>query len=542
MSAKTLDSGKLLFDAGNYPTSNENYTPDYAVKPILKYIPKNAVVWCPFDEEHSEYVKLIRENGNKVICSHINTGQDFFEYEPEEKWDVIISNPPFCFDGETDVLTKEGWVNIKNITKESEPLTVNPKNLKLKYSKIKEITKQYYEGDMYKLDNKYIDLLITPNHRMVCYNQNNELILDKNTNDLPHIKDVIKKGVKYIPLVGFEIEDYYDIDEIKIPEMSFEINKINNKKSIKKYEEIKIKMEDWLAFFGIWLADGYVSGSKGGKNKYCVGIKQNIKNHEIISNILNNLGLKWKYYKNKNKTVNYDIYSMQFNKYMSKFGNSYEKYIPREILNLPKKKLDILLKWYVFGDCANFKKNGGWLSTVSKQLASDLSELALKTGKILSIRKKEMKYKNEKYTIYSGNLIKDDSENKRTKLKKEISKKINFNGFVYGLEVEENKTLIVRRNGKITITGNSNKRKFFERALSLGKPFALLMTLAWLNDRYSKQVYINEGAQMQLLMFDKRIKFNNNEGRPNDKITFSSGYYCRNFLPNNLILEELEVQ
>ena len=74
--------------------SDEVYTPAYAVKPILQYIDKNLTVWCPFDEEDSEYVKLLKENGNKVIATHIFNGQDFFEYEPEE-YDVIVSNPPF---------------------------------------------------------------------------------------------------------------------------------------------------------------------------------------------------------------------------------------------------------------------------------------------------------------------------------------------------------------------------------------------------------------------------------------------------------------
>lgn len=79
--------------------SDEVYTPAYAVKPIIKYINRGNkaqyTIWCPFDTEESEYVKLIRESGNKVIASHIDNGQNFFEYEPEEFYDYIISNPPF---------------------------------------------------------------------------------------------------------------------------------------------------------------------------------------------------------------------------------------------------------------------------------------------------------------------------------------------------------------------------------------------------------------------------------------------------------------
>ena len=85
------------------------------------------------------------------------------------------------------------------------------------------------------------------------------------------------------------------------------------------------------------------------------------------------------------------------------------------------------------------------------------------------------------------------------------------------------------------------KRQFFERALSFNKPFALLMTNAWLNDAYSKKVFIEAGRQMQLLMFDKRIKFTNPDGRPNNKITFSSSYFCSDFLPGDLITEILTI-
>lgn len=86
----------------------------------------------------------------------------------------------------------------------------------------------------------------------------------------------------------------------------------------------------------------------------------------------------------------------------------------------------------------------------------------------------------------------------------------------------------------------TNKRKFFERALSFEKPFALIMTNTWLNDSAPKQLF--KDKDLQLLMFDKRMKFTNPDGRANDKITFSSSYYCWNFLPKQIIMEELKVK
>lgn len=87
---QAIKSGEVLYSSGS---NDECYTPAYGVEPILKYIPKDAIVWCPFDLDGSWFVKLISKT-HKVVSSHISMGEDFFTYQPK-KWDVIISNPPF---------------------------------------------------------------------------------------------------------------------------------------------------------------------------------------------------------------------------------------------------------------------------------------------------------------------------------------------------------------------------------------------------------------------------------------------------------------
>lgn len=76
--------------------NDECYTYRYAIEPLLEYLEpfRNKIIWCPFDTEKSEFVKVFQENGYNIIYSHIDYGQDFYKYEPE-KWDILISNPPF---------------------------------------------------------------------------------------------------------------------------------------------------------------------------------------------------------------------------------------------------------------------------------------------------------------------------------------------------------------------------------------------------------------------------------------------------------------
>ncbi len=113
-----MDSGKVLYSKGG---NDECMTPSYAIYPILKYIPKNSVIWCPFDKKDSEFVKVLSKT-NEVIYSHIENGEDFYNYEPEKSWDIIISNPPFTnkrkiferclsFDKPFALLMSNTWLN-----------------------------------------------------------------------------------------------------------------------------------------------------------------------------------------------------------------------------------------------------------------------------------------------------------------------------------------------------------------------------------------------------------------------------------------------
>ena len=75
---------------------DEQYTPKYGEEELWLHIQhlNDKIIWCPFAREDSQFVKVLKENGFKVVYSHLDYGQDFLNYEPEQ-WDIIISNPPY---------------------------------------------------------------------------------------------------------------------------------------------------------------------------------------------------------------------------------------------------------------------------------------------------------------------------------------------------------------------------------------------------------------------------------------------------------------
>ena len=73
--------------------SDEWLTPKEAVEPLLPFVKKGQTVWCPFDLETSQFVQVLEKNGIHVLHSHISEGRDFYEYEPDERYDAILSIP-----------------------------------------------------------------------------------------------------------------------------------------------------------------------------------------------------------------------------------------------------------------------------------------------------------------------------------------------------------------------------------------------------------------------------------------------------------------
>jgi len=74
---------------------DEIYTPEYAIKPLLKYLPKNKVIWECTDFGNSNITKVLKENGFKVVNTHLKNGFDFLKDIPDFDYDIIVTNPPY---------------------------------------------------------------------------------------------------------------------------------------------------------------------------------------------------------------------------------------------------------------------------------------------------------------------------------------------------------------------------------------------------------------------------------------------------------------
>lgn len=79
--------------------NDEIYTPENAVTPLLKYIPKNIVIWEATDYGESKITKVLKDNGWKVISTH-KRDLNFLTDKPQFDYDMIITNPPYSLKNE----------------------------------------------------------------------------------------------------------------------------------------------------------------------------------------------------------------------------------------------------------------------------------------------------------------------------------------------------------------------------------------------------------------------------------------------------------
>jgi hypothetical protein len=70
--------------------TDERYTPEYAISPLLPFLPKNKILWeCAWGT--GELASHLRTAGYHVV-GHATT--DFLTQQPE-RWDITVTNPPY---------------------------------------------------------------------------------------------------------------------------------------------------------------------------------------------------------------------------------------------------------------------------------------------------------------------------------------------------------------------------------------------------------------------------------------------------------------
>ncbi|WP_162858576.1 DNA polymerase domain-containing protein [Candidatus Nitrosotenuis aquarius] len=342
-----------------------------------------------------------------------------------------------CFDDKTEILTVDGWKTYNTLKKGDIALSVNLRTNIVENDPIKDVFRYNYKGKIFRIKTpRKLDFVFTPNHRVI-YNAKvggNKWKWNKKL----QVEEIQKINRYHIALPCFGEWVGKEGEKIKISNFVF---------------ETKL----WFEFLGRFLGDGYLSNRS-------IHIYENIKNRDKINNlcsIITKLGfIPKKTIIAKKHSITISIHNSRLVESLRDLldgkTHSKDRHIPVEYLDYSIKYLQCLLKGLMDSDGSTTKEGDKTYSTINKNLADSFQLLALKCGYNCSINKRISNgfgKKTRYYLCVLSGFRQKKSSFVVSKQHHHITTK-QYDGKIWCASTK-NTTLIIRRNGRVIVTGNS---------------------------------------------------------------------------------------
>lgn len=347
----------------------------------------------------------------------------------------ILRNAYRCYSDDTEILTEDGWKLFSELSEDVKVATLNPKTEEIIYQCPVSYHKYDHQGKMFHQGGRYIDLLVTPNHKMWVRSSTRRkqdfsfVEADKLPRFVAYKKDGVWKGKE---------QDSFTLPAIRgntyaAPERS-------------------IPMDAWLRFLGIFLSEGSTHYTRPG----VVVLTQKADGMRHVEDVVFEAGFIYvKHRRHHGDIVDLEILDRQLYQYLTCFGGSHERYIPKELKFLSLRQLYILWNALMFGDGSYSGCGTPIYTTTSRRLADDVSEIIFKINLVANTRmgSRDYSWGNKPMYLVSSSVGRDGGNHvNQTHDQREM---LDYNGKVYCVEVPEYHILYVRRNGKACWSGNS---------------------------------------------------------------------------------------
>jgi len=339
-----------------------------------------------------------------------------------------------------EVMTPEGWRDIKNVSVGDAVYTVDPDGV-LVTAKVSQVHGSRYSGDMVRIRTRNLDIECTPNHKIAKMGgvRGQGALFSLVEADKLAGQVTIMRQVDW--LGRDDLGDFFVGEEI------------GRKK--RKPQPLRVSSENFFELMGWFLSEGNSDVPNGGFSISQVKKRQ----REEIKDLLDRCGFVYAVDKN-----GFHINSRAWATYLGQFGKCRDKHVPDWMKCASKRLLRIFFDAAMKGDgyaCGT----GGFYYTISKQLADDMCEIAIKLGYVVSLSSRqrenrnglsyEINFRRRKSggtEILTGNHVYDVDTT--TKRRSDIQK-TPFNGMVYCIGVDGTHNFVMRQNGHVWVSGNS---------------------------------------------------------------------------------------
>lgn len=368
-----------------------------------------------FKRLNIQYVKegMIRYKG--IVVKHGSIVRKYAGYTAKAEFEKngCSGVSAHCFDESTELLTKRGWVKGFDLLASDIVGTMNKKTKKFEWNKINKFFQYDNYKELYKIKGNAIDLLVTDKHGLIYEDE---------------------KGRQK------------EIEAGKMPETKGKLSFYNCALS-NNNEQTKLIEPNLLRLLINIITDGTFS-----QNSIRWHLKKERKINHLIE-LLDYFNLKYSHNirKNGNSVIRINC---EDSKHLYELLD-YKKVVPKWFANLKPDLVEVVLQEYAITDgCKNSSAVNSYQLTSGKEFEIDiLQEMFVRNGY------RATKTKHNTTWILTVNT-------RRTILLLKTNASIEeYNGKVWCVNVD-NGTLLVRRNGKVSVTLNTHRQGVYRHTNS----------------------------------------------------------------------------
>jgi len=327
--------------------------------------------------------------------------------------DVIAQG--HCFDEETEILTNDGWKKHNEISKGDIVLTYNMDNESSEWNKINDLYKYTHYKKLIHFKNNVIDLMVTPDHTVIGKTDATNPIKKKKAHEILNKRFIMLNGGN------------------------------NSNNEYIKYSDSELKAIAWILTEGCYESDRYIRISQSDKEKV---------NHKHITKILDDANIKYNVYERSgNDKRNYRAFriSIQKQPFLDMIMKNFpDKKLTKELTKLSNRQFRLFLDEIILADGYSNDYNSMQYCTKYDDEADMMQMLCAFNG----LRSSLIKRHDERYNV-DTNVITINTKG-YSYLHNNSSKEVKYDGVVWCPSVD-NGTVVVRRNGKVIVAGNTHQ-------------------------------------------------------------------------------------
>ena len=336
-----------------------------------------------------------------------------------------------CYHPDTEILVRgKGFVPVAGVTVGDECFSMNPATRRMEWQPVTQTHEYDYDGDLLEFYSRFgPSYCVTPNHNMLYRGERTTQLRFCEAKNLPVDNRIPRVGVWGAP----------DSPE----DVKFLAGRREEKR-------LRFSLNDYLFFLGLYVAEGSCD-----RGRWSINIAQhNGKNHDVISALLNRLGVNWNYdgerYSFNNKALVQHLKE-------TTGGLARDKCVSQLLKDLPEDRLQHLFDGLVLGDGSRYKNGHVVYATTSPRLRDDVSEIALKLGYVptcYTYPSGEKKYPSGRTYCYRESYhLSLTKRNKDTRCQRPAS--FPYTGKVYCPTVPPHHTVLIRYRGRTMFCGQS---------------------------------------------------------------------------------------